>query len=278
MSLLLEALKKAEKAKEEAQRRARGEPPAGAADAAPAGLQLQETPAAAPGPRPVRTRAELPDISQPLEILSDDIAAKPSAGASEPKPSSDTSFSSRARPQAAAREASEQAGRATAKKVFEAKFKEPNPRLPFQLTMAALGVAALCTVGYFWYQLRPPSSSVVINTSPAPVAAAPAASPQASAPALSQAPIPGLPGSSGTAGTPAVPRLPAQAPVAQAPTPFVARDSQFAKPAPSPRPASPAMIQREAEPSASRAVPQINPKVESGYAAYLAGNISSART
>jgi len=143
MSLLLEALKKAEKAKEEAQRRAKGEPPAGATSAAPAGLQLQETSAAGPAPMRVLTRAELPDISQPLEILSDDIAPRSASGASEPKPSPGAPFSSRARPQAAAREASEQAGRATAKKVFEAKFKEPNPRLPFQLTMAALGVAAV---------------------------------------------------------------------------------------------------------------------------------------
>ena len=37
------------------------------------------------------------------------------------------------------------------------------------------------------------------------------------------------------------------------------------------------MIQREAEPSAARAVPQVHPKVESAYAAYLAGNINGAR-
>src|SRR5882672_4069937 len=184
MSLLLEALKKAEKAKEEAQRRAQGESAAGAAPAASPGLRLQEAPAAAPAPKHVMTRAELPDISQPLEILSDDIAPKSSAKATEPRPS----FGSQARPQAAARDASEQAGRATAKKVFEAKFKEPNPRLPFQLTVAALGVAVLCTVGYFWYQLRPPSSMAVVNTSPSPVAVAPAASPQAAAPAPAASP------------------------------------------------------------------------------------------
>jgi tetratricopeptide (TPR) repeat protein len=262
MSLLLEALKKAEKAKEEAQRRAQGQPSAGAGPAASPELRLQETSAAAP--KHVVTRAELPDISQPLEILSDDITPK-SRGS--------------ARPQAAARETSEQAGRASAKKVFEAKFKEPNPRLPFQLTMAALGVAALCIVGYFWYQLRPPSASMMVNATPSPAAAAPAAtaSPRASAPAPSSAlaqSIPGLPGSSGSPGTPAVPRAPAQPPVA--PAPF-AQDSQFVKPAPALRPASPAMIQRDAEPSPPRAAPQINPRVGSGYAAYLAGNIDGAR-
>ncbi|MBC7802630.1 MAG: hypothetical protein H7Y16_02045, partial [Candidatus Parcubacteria bacterium] len=69
MSLLLEALKKAEKAKEEAQRRAHesdagGEPPPSAFDT--------EATVAVDG-RHVMRRDELPDISAPLEILSDDI-------------------------------------------------------------------------------------------------------------------------------------------------------------------------------------------------------------
>src|SRR5258705_1840631 len=75
MSLLLDALKKAEKAKEEAQRRTGDEQRA----AAP--LQLQEEAQA----KPVTTRRELPDISKPLEILSDDIAPKGAAGAAEPR-------------------------------------------------------------------------------------------------------------------------------------------------------------------------------------------------
>src|SRR3972149_11611174 len=67
MSLLLEALKKAERAKEEAQRGARGE----------GGEPRRET-EAAPGAdaKHVLTRDELPDISQPLEIASDDIGPK----------------------------------------------------------------------------------------------------------------------------------------------------------------------------------------------------------
>ncbi|MGH8742145.1 MAG: hypothetical protein ACREUN_14595, partial [Burkholderiales bacterium] len=76
MSLLLEALKKAEKAKEEAQRRARG-------DEAPAELRIEPEPAPAE-PRAVMTRAELPDIKQPLEILSDDIAPKQASAPDSP--------------------------------------------------------------------------------------------------------------------------------------------------------------------------------------------------
>src|SRR5258708_1878281 len=136
MSLLLEALKKAEKAKEEAQRRANGE------SQTPAPLQLQE--AAPPAEaKHVLTRPELPDISRPLEILSDDLTPEAPAGGREQRPPSGVREASQARPQAAAREASQQAERATARKVFEAKFKEPNPRLPFYLTMGALAFAAL---------------------------------------------------------------------------------------------------------------------------------------
>src|SRR5205085_10023918 len=64
MSLLLEALKKAERAKEEAQRRARGD--TGLAAPAP------EAPAAER--KPVLTRDKLPEISSSLEIMSEDLA------------------------------------------------------------------------------------------------------------------------------------------------------------------------------------------------------------
>jgi len=67
MSLLLEALKKAEKAKEEAQRRAKGE-------SATSELRIENEPQVPE--KPVLTRAELPDIRQPLEILSDEIAPR----------------------------------------------------------------------------------------------------------------------------------------------------------------------------------------------------------
>src|SRR5512138_1389480 len=73
MSLLLEALKKAEKAKEEAQRRAREE-------------KGQSEPAAQPAPaerQPVLTRDKLPEIgATSLEIVNDDISPP---GAAEPR-------------------------------------------------------------------------------------------------------------------------------------------------------------------------------------------------
>jgi len=71
MSLLLEALKKAEKAKEEAQRRAKGAAEGG--DAKPSAFDPEMT--VVDESRHVTTRNELPDISAPLEIVSDDLRA-----------------------------------------------------------------------------------------------------------------------------------------------------------------------------------------------------------
>jgi len=83
MSLLLEALKKAEKAKEDAQRRAQE------GDDAPELRLADEAPAQA---RHVVTRDELPPITSPLEIQSEDLRAEPAqpnpAGLSLQRPAS----------------------------------------------------------------------------------------------------------------------------------------------------------------------------------------------
>src|SRR5260221_437876 len=151
MSLLLEALKKAEKAKEEAQRRAEA-----GSDAERTDLQLQsEAPAAAAEPRPVMTRDQLPEISTSLEIVSDDPkpapAAAPETMPDEPAP--------RRRASEAQTDSAQSADRATGRKVFEAKFREPNPRLPFYIAMGALGTFAVGTVVYFYFELRSPPMS-----------------------------------------------------------------------------------------------------------------------
>ena len=301
MSLLLEALKKAEKAKEEAQKRERPSSP-------PSELRLQDEPPTASGPgiaetnpaaegKPVRTRAELPDISQPLEILSDDIATPrpgPAARTAPQRPSSS------AAPKSSGGEADPAAERASARKVFEAKFKEPNPRLPFYIAMGALGLAVVCTVGYFWYQLRPAPSLLNANPRPTveekPTASAPApgspagASPSASAP-LAQA-IPGLPSAPAASAAPGA-QSPAPAPQVLAPsrgpspTPAVPRPSpispaELVARSSASRASQPAPQQRAPEPAApavmpSRPVPEVNPKVAAGYAAFTAGDFARAR-
>ena len=302
MSLLLEALKKAEKAKEEAQRRASGAPAAEPGrDPAPARseLRLQDDVPQAAEAKPVMTRAELPDISPSLEILSDDIATpKASAAAASRRPPA-------REPDSAARRASPQGSertteQASARKVFEAKFKEPNPRMPFYLTMGALGLAAVCTIGYFWYQLRPPAPLVNANppasgavasvaaASPGAPLPAPAASPAAAAPAA----IPGLPSGSALPPAPAsaaAPSAPASPARASSPTPAVPRASATtpaqlvarSTPAPVARAPGPAARATEAEPASpvvSRQAPQVLPQVQSGYTAFLAGDLLRART
>jgi Flp pilus assembly protein TadD len=278
MSLLLEALKKAEKAKEEAQRRARSEAEGarGAAEGAP---ELRLEGESAERAVPVLTRDQLPDIRQPLEIERDEPKAKQPGPAAAPRPQVSTE-----RKPAGDTGAGE---RAAARKVFEAKFKEPNPRLPFFIAMGALGVFALGTVVYFWIQLSPAPS--LVNTNPprpggeAQVAAA--GEPQAPRPGVPAAPsaIPGLPS--------AIPGLPGAAPAPAAPAPAAAPPPAAAPAKPAAQPEVPlikppgrqpataarAVSPAETEISASRAAPQVHPKVASGYAAYVGGDLAAAR-
>jgi tetratricopeptide (TPR) repeat protein len=269
MSLLLEALKKAEKAKEEAQRRARAE--GGEAADAPVPGQAER--------KPVVRRDKLPDISTNLEIATDDLAA-PDASKPQPRPEPTLEPLDPPAPKPkpgvakAGDEPATAAGRSSAKKVFEAKFREPNPRMPFYITMAALGVFALGTVGYFWYQLRPPPSLVNLNpprqAAPAAVAGDSRPSPVASLPSNPPSAIPGLPATTSPAAAATVsPRAPVTAAAVETP-----------RLPPSQRIADARLAQAPAAMAApaSRGTPQVNPRVEAGYSAYLAGDLAAART
>ena len=293
MSLLLEALKKAEKAKEEAQRRAKGaDAPAPTSAFDPEATVLDEG-------KQVTTRDQLPDISAPLEIASEDLkpAAKapprelslvdeaPAAAAPPPR---EPKAAPRREP--AARAGANQAGaqnaeRATAQRVFEAKFKEPNPRVPFYITVGVLGAFAIGTVGYFWIQLRPPAPLVNANP-PRPAGEPPVEVAAAPKPAAAEAPaaaaIPGLPGA-GAASAPAPAAGTSPAPGAAAPP----APAAAAAPTAAVTPAKPAAAARERSlppprseerpVSVTRGGPQVNPLVASGYAAYQAGDLAKAR-
>ncbi len=290
MSLLLEALKKAEKAKEDAQRRAKGADAAASSPFDPDSTVLDDG-------KHVTTRDELPDISAPLEILSEDLrsgtqsksAPLQLALADEPPPAPEPKAPPRRenrRPQAE----TPNAERVTAQRVFEAKFKEPNPRLPFYITVGVLSVFAVGTVIYFWMQLRPPPSLV----NPNPVHAAdekpvgPAAVP-ATAPAAN-AGQPAAPAPSAIPGLPTAPvanaTIPAPAPGAAAPVvapPVVATAPARAAPAAaaarSPRGKPAATANNDDRPlTINRGGPQIHPQVSSGYAAYQAGDLTKARS
>ena len=304
MSLLLEALKKAEKAKEDAQRRARDS--SASAEPEASVFDSDATVAVADG-RHVTRRDELPDISAPLEILSDDIrpAAQPKTAAplelmpaEEPPAAPERNAAPRrAAPRASAgMQAADAAGaeRAAAQKVFEAKFREPNPRLPFYIAMGVLGSFAVGTAIYFWMQLRPAPPLVNANPvrssneKPVEIGAEKPATAVAAAPASSgPASIPGLPGSSTpapAAAAPAIPAAPAApAPVAASPAPAA---PVAAATAPAPKPAvsstsaartRPAARQQEGALTVTRSGPQIHPQVNAGYAAYQAGDLAKAR-
>jgi tetratricopeptide (TPR) repeat protein len=264
MSLLLEALKKAEKAKEEAQRRARGE---------------TQEPRAAPSQPP----AQPSEARQPLQIVPEEAQAsraEPVLALAEEKPAPQAV--AQPRPQPPPRADVQAAERTAARKVFEAKFREPNPRLPFFITLGALGVFAIGTVAYFWIQLRPPAPLVNLNPKPPTGQAQVAEAPPPAAPVLTAAPapqsgIPGLPSAS------AIPAPQASAPQASAPKPAprpAARELEAPLLKPQPRtvaPAPRAPTATETEISATRAAPQVHPKVGSAYAAYLAGDLPTAR-
>ena len=282
MSLLLEALKKAELAKQAA----------------------KEEPSAANAPP--FTRDQLPDITQPMEIHSDDLTlaepapaprradkpalelaleepVRPAPAAPPPRPApSETSFTA----------PSEAAERKQAQQLFEAKDLEVNPRKPFYITLGALGVFALGTVVYFWYQLHPRSAfsaapAPARTTTAPPLAAAPA--PQPGVPIAATvtppigtqlAPAPTAPSASATAGGTT------QAAAAQAaePAPVQPRARSTARA----RPAAPATsadagaarpgaARREGAITITPAKVQINPVLEGAYHAFNAGDLVRAR-
>ena len=285
MSLLLEALKKAEKAKEDAQRRALGASP---------------EPAAAPTPAPelrppefepaLRTRDYPSELRPPLEAASAEAPppAPPELSLEDEKPQAAPerpAATAVPRPQPRPDAQSQAGQRAAARNVFEAKFREPNPRLPFFITLGALGVFAIGTVVYFWMQLRPPAPLVIRDPKPggaeAQLAAAPSALPLAAAPAPAPAAPPtGIPGLPSASAAPAASRPPPRAarpaPEALERAPETPRlQPQFRAPAPAARRAVPAPS--ETEVTARRVAPQVHPKVESAYAAYQAGDLTVAR-
>ena len=257
MSLLLEALKKAELAKQAA----KGETPPGSQAESPPGSAA-----------PVTTRESLPDISQPLEILTEDL---PSSGKrpipetprstlslEEPEPPGPTS----GEPVPPMEEPAHAAERAQAQRVFQAKEMDYNPRRPFYLTVGALVFVGVCYAGYVWWQLQPRSSLTVVASS--------ATVSRAAAPVQAPAPLPPAPPPAA-----AVPPAPAVAPPI---SPVRARRST---PAPAPRPSAPSLApepapSRPAEPAPIAVNPPtlvVDPMVDQAYQAFQRNDLAGAR-
>lgn len=299
MSLLLEALKKAELAKQAAKE----QPPAGDA--------------------PPFTRDRLPDISQPMEISSDDLGMAPPKPEPKPKredkpvlelaledplPVAQLEPTEQAAPQASSQrsapsEASysppddsafSQAGEATERKqaqqLFESKELDVNPRKPFYITLGLLGLFAVGTVGYFWYQLQPRSmfrAPASGQAAPPPAAAAPAAPeapPAAPGPqaAVTVTPPVGTQPAAPAANVPAqraiTPNVPTAPPPAKPKATFVRQATPGAEPG---VPAAPApqrrAAAREGDITITPARVQSDPVLEGAYQSFNAGDLAKAR-
>ena len=279
MSLLLEALKKAELAKQAAKE----EPPATGA--------------------PPFTRDKLPDISQPMEIRSDDLslveptpapapmrAEKPTLELALEQPSRPSPAAPAPRPapsEAAFAPPSEDVERKQAQQMFEAKELDVNPRKPFYITLGALGLFALGTIGYFWYQMQPHYSYKIpppsAHAAAAPAAAAPTPVPEPGAPAAAAVtpptgtqPTPA--GQIGTA-TAAAPSAAPQASAAQArqPTPAPARARPETQTNSAAGAARPGAARRMGDITITPAKVQTDPVLEDAYKAFNANDFARAR-
>lgn len=171
MSLLMDALKRAETSKQEAARSLSGKDPA-AADL----LGLE--PLAPPVPR--AQNSPLPDLAAHIEAVDAELASSAiRPGQAQPKP-------------ATSQQKSAQADREAVRNAFAAKQVDAPPsRQPLWIALGILGVAGLGIGGYVAYQvlnignnsLRPrapsPAPSVAVNQGAAPAPAVPVVLPPA---------------------------------------------------------------------------------------------------
>jgi len=277
MSLLLEALKKAELAKQVAK--------ADAPTAEPAPSE--------PATR-VITREGLPDITQPLEILTDDLpsseqnAAETVAARPELSLQEQETFEAAAQTMPPTDESAGTAERARAQQLFQVKEMDYNPRRPFYLTLGALVLVGLGYGGYVWWQMRPksfapaemqarptaaPAQSAI---PPTPVAAAPEPS---VAPATPTQPAPAAASLARTA-IPAIPSIQPARPPRPKSQQAVTSGPSSVRPQP-PSEATGSVSQRAGEALAPIAVNaptlRVDPLVEQAYQAFQMNDLAAAR-
>lgn len=189
MSLLMDALKRAETSKQAVARNLTGRGP-GASQAPDLSLE----PLAHRPPNPAKT---LPDLAQHIDSLNADLEAsapttKPQAGT--PTPATQTTHN-------------EDEARAAIRNAFAAKEIAPPSRKPLWLAMGILGTAALAIGAYVWFQLQNMSQGSLAAPTPKINNAAAPSPPQYVAAALPAVPIfsPNLPLTASNANTQAGP-------------------------------------------------------------------------
>jgi tetratricopeptide (TPR) repeat protein len=271
MSLLLDALKKAELAKQIAK----------------AESSSPESPRADPAqPEPVSsviTREKLPDISQPLEILSDDLPSAEQKAAdttnarpelSLQEPAAFEPMPPLAPPMGAVTQAG---GRSHAEQLFQVKEMDYNPRRPFYLTLGALGLVAVAYGGYVWWQMRPKynyaAPAVPASSAPAPAQVAAVAVAPATPPAAAPSPPPAAAAPPAAAGVATIPPIQPVRPRQRSrmASGEQARAPRVATPPTSVGPASEAPIAINAP------IVTVDPQVEQGYQAFQRNDLAGAR-
>jgi len=304
VSLLLEALKKAELAKQQSAGAQQGEPTVPAPEARGGPLSLEPLTGNSVEP-PLITRDRLPDITQPLEILSEDLpsagarreaAPRPAARAPEqpPLPVRPTPTLEGADRETRTNAAAEDSARAYARQLFEAKSVDYNPRRPFFIALGALVVVGVAAAGYFAYQVMAPRPSFYAGPAGGratqPIATAPVVTPQpsptTSAPAPSLAAAPDQATQQGTRTVVAAAPQPAPATgatakstvgQAAAPRPGAARAASAAPtPAAAAEPIAPATPARPPI-SVTPAAQRLDPALERGWEALQRGDLERAR-
>ncbi|MCC6611472.1 MAG: tetratricopeptide repeat protein [Burkholderiales bacterium] len=301
MSLLLEALKKAEQAKQSGS----GPDPESTLRGGE-GLSLAPAEAPAPaspatGERSPITRDRLPEINPALEILTDDLPS--ASGGGREAPAGASQGGARGAPRGPAQPPRDepdprQAERDAARQLFEAKPADYDPRRPFKITLAALGVAAIGVIVYFWWQMQPrslqvtqrpsepPSTQIAAAPPPAPPPTAPPAASTVAPPAASAVEPPAALASAAAPATPAeqVP-VPPQPMAAAQPAPAVAAPRaapsvQIRRPSQPPRAPSREPTAAAPRPDAgieiTRSASVINQALSAGYAAFQSGDMATA--
>lgn len=274
MSLLLEALKKAELAKQIAKAQSPSEE-----------LQVETAPSDAA--RPVFTREKLPDIGQPLEILTDDLPSserKPAAAqAARPELSLEPD-AFEPPPRTSAAGPAHLSERSQAQQLFQVKEMDYHPRRPFYLTLGTLAVVAVGYGGYVWWQMRPHynfAQAALAAPSVAPAAQKAAAAPpgvQASAPAAAAAEkAPANPVQARTAVPGIAPIQPARPTRARSQRIQSARAAGQGAGRTEPSSAMPLGQTGEAPIAVNAPILSVDPLVEQGYQAFRRNDLAAAR-
>lgn len=247
MSLLMEALKKADEAKRRSDEDA-----------------SSETPLQPSGPLTPSAGSPLPNLSQHLDAVNADLAAV-SAAAPPRRP-------------AAGNDAN---GRAAARNAFAAK-RAPETGKTMWIVAGAAAFATLVIAGYFWWQLRAIESPAVGRPPQPPVATAPVSPAPAPLPPTVNAggPQPSAVPSSTPVSSEAVPETPARSAFAAAPPPPARESKPSARSSETPRPEPSQNADRKAADAPlrlTRTTPRTASLIERAYEALQEGKADEAQ-